>query len=48
VIMIGIGTDVSSSAMKAIADTAGANSGVFLAPDPAKIGDIFLQAIAGR
>jgi Mg-chelatase subunit ChlD len=48
VIMIGIGTDVSESAMKAIAETAGANSGVYLAPDPAKIGEIFLQAIASR
>jgi Ca-activated chloride channel homolog len=48
VIMIGIGNAVSESAMKAIANAAGSSSGVYLAPDPAKIGEIFLQAIASR
>jgi len=48
VIMIGIGTGVSESAMTAITKVAGSNSGVYLAPDPAKIGEIFLQAIASR
>jgi Ca-activated chloride channel homolog len=48
VIMIGIGTGVSESEMKTITNAAGNSSGVYLAPDPAKIGDIFLQAIASR
>jgi hypothetical protein len=48
VIIIGIGTGVSESALQAITAAAGNNSGVYLAPDPAKIGEIFLQAIASR
>jgi hypothetical protein len=48
VIMIGIGDAVSESAMKTITNATGSSSGVYLAPDPAKIGDIFLQAIASR
>ncbi len=47
-IMIGIGDEVSQNELKAIANAAGASSGVYLAPDPAKIGEIFLQAIASR
>jgi Ca-activated chloride channel family protein len=48
VIMIGIGNAVSEAAMKAITNAAGSSSGVYLAPDPAKISEIFLQAIASR
>jgi Ca-activated chloride channel family protein len=48
VIMIGIGNAVSEAAMKAITNAAGGSSGVYLAPDPAKISEIFLQAIASR
>jgi Ca-activated chloride channel homolog len=47
-IMIGIGDEVSQNELKAISNAAGASSGVYLAPDPAKIGEIFLQAIASR
>lgn len=48
VIMIGIGNAVSESAMQAIVKASGNNGGVYIAQDPAKIGDIFLQAIASR
>jgi hypothetical protein len=46
VILIGIGDKVSESAMKQITDAIG--GGTFVAQDPAKIGDIFLQAISLR
>jgi Ca-activated chloride channel homolog len=46
VIAIGIGNDVSEAELKRITDTTG--GGTFIAPDPAKIGDIFLKAIALR
>jgi Ca-activated chloride channel homolog len=46
VIAIGIGNDVSEAELRRITDTAG--GGTFIAPDPAKIGDIFLKAIALR
>ncbi|HEV7898274.1 MAG TPA: substrate-binding domain-containing protein [Planosporangium sp.] len=46
VIAIGIGTDVSEAELKRITDTTG--GGTFIAPDPAKIGDVFLKAIALR
>ncbi len=45
--MIGIGDAVSETELRTITNTAG-NSAVFLVPDAAKIGDVFLQAIAGR
>jgi Ca-activated chloride channel homolog len=46
-IIIGIGTEVDRNELEAI--TKATNSGgVFIAPDPAKIGDIFLEAIAAR
>lgn len=47
VIIIGIGDEVSDGELKTITNAVG-GSAVFLAPDPAKIGEIFLQAIAGR
>ncbi|MEV6927514.1 VWA domain-containing protein [Dactylosporangium sp. NPDC051485] len=46
VILIGIGNKVNEGAMKQITDAIG--GGTFVAPDPAKIGDIFLQAISLR
>jgi hypothetical protein len=46
VIGIGIGTDVSEAELRRITDTTG--GGTFIAPDPAKIPDIFLKAIALR
>ncbi|GAA3449419.1 substrate-binding and VWA domain-containing protein [Dactylosporangium matsuzakiense] len=45
-ILIGIGDKVGEAQMKQITDAVG--GGTFVAPDPAKIGDIFLQAIALR
>ncbi|WP_305789171.1 VWA domain-containing protein [Symbioplanes lichenis] len=46
-VIIGIGNEVDA---KELQDIAGATSagGVFIAPDPAKISDIFVQAIASR
>ncbi|MER7004472.1 VWA domain-containing protein [Dactylosporangium sp. NPDC000555] len=46
VILIGIGNKVGEAQMRQITDAIG--GGTFVAPDPAKIGDIFLQAIALR
>ncbi|GAA1503199.1 substrate-binding domain-containing protein [Dactylosporangium maewongense] len=46
VILIGIGDKVGEGAMRQITDAVG--GGTFVAPDPAKIGDIFLQAISLR
>jgi hypothetical protein len=46
VILIGIGDKVNPASMKQITDAVG--GGTFVAPDPAKIGDIFLQAISLR
>jgi secreted protein with Ig-like and vWFA domain len=46
IIGIGIGTDVSEAELRRITDTTG--GGTFIAPDPAKIPDIFLKAIALR
>jgi Ca-activated chloride channel family protein len=46
VILIGIGTSTSESSMRRITDVTG--GGVFIAEDPANIGQIFLQAIALR
>jgi hypothetical protein len=46
IIAIGIGNDISEAELKRITDTTG--GGTFTAPDPAKIGDIFLKAIALR
>jgi Ca-activated chloride channel family protein len=46
VILIGIGTDASAPQMKQITDAIG--GATFIAPDPAKIGEIFLQAMALR
>ncbi|MEV8515029.1 VWA domain-containing protein [Dactylosporangium sp. NPDC051484] len=46
VILIGIGDKVGEAQMRQITDAVG--GGTFVAPDPAKIGDIFLQAIALR
>ena len=46
VVAIGIGTDVSRPELTRITQTTG--GGVFIATDPAKIGEIFLQAIALR
>ena len=46
-IIIGIGPEVDRNELESI--TKATNSGgVFIAPDPAKIGDIFLEAIASR
>lgn len=47
VVMIGIGNEVDRSELKAIADASG-DGGVFIAEDPTKMGEIFLQAIATR
>jgi hypothetical protein len=46
IIAIGVGNDVNEAELKRITDTTG--GGTFVAPDPAKIGDIFLKAIALR
>lgn len=46
-VIIGIGNDVDRAELEAIADATDAG-GVFIAPDPAKIGEIFLEAIATR
>jgi hypothetical protein len=46
VVALGIGTEVSRPELTRITQTTG--GGVFIATDPAKIGDIFLQAIALR
>ncbi|GIJ51619.1 hypothetical protein Val02_85050 [Virgisporangium aliadipatigenens] len=46
VLIITIGPDVSPTNLKPITDLTG--GGVFAAPDPAKIGEIFLQAITTR
>jgi hypothetical protein len=45
-IIIGIGTEVDRQELAAIAAAVG--GGVFVAEDPAKIGEIFLQAISSR
>ena len=47
-VIIGIGTEVDRNELKTIADASGPSSGVFVAEDPAKINEIFLQAIATR
>jgi Ca-activated chloride channel homolog len=47
VIIIGIGTGVDKKELKAIAEASG-SGGVWVAEDPARIGEIFLQAIASR
>ena len=47
-VIIGIGTGVDRDELKAIANASGPSSGVFVAEDPAKINEIFLQAIATR
>jgi Ca-activated chloride channel homolog len=47
VILIGIGNEVSRTELTKITQAA-AGGGVFIAPDPSKIGQIFLQAIALR
>jgi Ca-activated chloride channel family protein len=47
VILIGIGTGVSQTELNKITTAAG-GGGVFVAPDPSKIAQIFLQAIALR
>jgi Mg-chelatase subunit ChlD len=47
-VIIGIGTEVDRGELKAIADASGPSSGVFVAEDPARINEIFLQAIATR
>lgn len=46
-IIIGIGTAIDRDELEAIAKAAG-SGGVFVATDPAKIGEIFLEAIASR
>jgi len=46
-IIIGIGNEVDRGELEAITG-ATSDGGVFIAPDPAKIGEIFLQAIASR
>ena len=46
-IIIGIGNEVDRNELQAITG-ATSDGGVFVAPDPAKIGDIFLQAISSR
>jgi len=46
VIAIGIGNEVSEAELRRITDAAG--GGTFIAPDPSKVGDIFLKAIALR
>ena len=46
VLILAIGPDVGSSNLKPITDLT--SGGVFATPDPAKIGEIFLQAITTR
>ncbi|MBN1172601.1 MAG: substrate-binding domain-containing protein [Micromonosporaceae bacterium] len=46
VILLGIGTGTNEASMRRITDVTG--GGVFIAEDPAKVGTIFLQAIALR
>jgi hypothetical protein len=46
VILLGIGEEIAEASMRQITDAIG--GGTFVTPDPAKIGDIFLQAIALR
>jgi Ca-activated chloride channel family protein len=46
-VIVGIGNDVDRNELEAITDATDAG-GVFIAPDPAKIGEIFLEAIASR
>jgi hypothetical protein len=46
-VIIGIGNEVDRKELEAITAATDAG-GVFIAPDPAKIGDIFLEAIASR
>ncbi|GAA3342134.1 substrate-binding and VWA domain-containing protein [Amorphoplanes nipponensis] len=47
-VFIGIGPEVDRNELKVIAEASGSSSGVFVAEDPAKINEIFLQAIATR
>ena len=47
-VIIGIGPEVDRNELKAISDASGPSSGVFIAEDPARINEIFLQAIATR
>ncbi len=47
-VFIGIGTGVDREELTLIANACGPSSGVFVAEDPAKINEIFLQAIATR
>jgi hypothetical protein len=46
-VIIGIGNEVDRAELEAIAKATSAG-GVFVAPDPAKIADIFLEAISSR
>jgi Ca-activated chloride channel family protein len=46
-VIIGIGPGVDRAELEAITN-ATSSGGVFIAPDPAKIGDIFLEAISSR
>ncbi|MEU4239905.1 VWA domain-containing protein [Actinoplanes sp. NPDC026619] len=47
VVIVGIGNGVNRQELETIVKPTAAG-GVFIAPDPAKIGDIFLEAIASR
>jgi hypothetical protein len=47
VVIVGIGTGVNRQELETIVKPTAAG-GVFIAPDPAKIGEIFLEAIATR
>jgi hypothetical protein len=47
VVIVGIGPEVNRKELETIVKPTAAG-GVFIAPDPAKIGDIFLQAIGSR
>jgi hypothetical protein len=46
VIAIGIGTGVSEAELQQITNAAG--GGTFIAPDPSKMGEVFLKAISLR
>jgi len=46
-IIIGMGTAIDRAELEAITKAAG-SGGVFVATDPAKIGEIFMEAIASR
>jgi hypothetical protein len=46
-VIVGIGDEVDRNELEAITNATDAG-GVFIAPDPAKIGEIFLEAIASR